>query len=189
MQPDGKFIVALTKLEPNPGNPTPETYNVVLNRYNFEGGNDLDFGTNGTIETAFFDRYDEVFSLALQSNHKIVVACTTDTGINRDFGLIRLTNNVLSNENFNVDTDFNCVLFPNPTQNTLNIQLPENAAVNINKVTIIDSLGQIVTEQNNKIDSGYNGIKNIDVTHLPKGIYFVLLQTNDGVLNGKFIKK
>jgi uncharacterized delta-60 repeat protein len=189
MQADDKFIVALTKLELNPANPSPETYNVVVARYHFEGGYDAGFGNNGVIETSFFDRYDEVFSLALQSNHKIVVACTTDTGINRDFGLIRLTNNVLSNENFNVDTGFNTILFPNPTQNTLNIKFPENAAVNINKVTIIDSLGQIVTEQNNKIDSGYNGIKNIDVTHLPKGIYFVLLQTNDGVWNEKFIKE
>jgi uncharacterized delta-60 repeat protein len=189
MQADGKFIVALTKLEQNPSNPTPETYNVVVNRYNFEGGNDVGFGTNGVIETSFFDSYDEAFSVALQSDNKIVLGCTTDTGINRDFGLIRLTNNILSTENFTIDTRFNCTLFPNPTHNTLNIKFPENVEVNVNKIAIINALGQIVIVQNNKSDSLYNGIKSIDITSLQKGIYIVLLQTNHGVWNGKFVKE
>ena len=188
MQADGKFIVALTKLEQNPANPTPETYNVVVTRFNFEGGNDIGFGTNGVIETSFFDGYDEAFSVALQSDNSIVVACTTDTGINRDFGLIRLTNNILGNENFTINTRFNCMLFPNPTHNTLNIKFSENT-VDVNKITIINSLGQIVTAQNNKSNSNYYGIKNIDVAHLQKGIYIVLLQTNYGVWNGKFFKE
>ncbi|MBC7748982.1 MAG: T9SS type A sorting domain-containing protein, partial [Methylotenera sp.] len=189
MQPDGKFIVALTKQELNPANPAPETFNVVVSRFNFEGGNDADFGINGIIETSFFESYDEAFSIALQSDNKIVLACTTDTGLNRDFGLIRFTNNILSNENFNIDTSFNCILFPNPTQNTLNIKFPENAAVNVNKIAIINSLGQIVTEQNDKSNSNYNGIKSIDVTYLQKGIYIVSLQTNYGKWNGKFVKE
>lgn len=188
-QADDKFIVALTKLELNPANPTPETYNVVVSRFNSEGGTDLDFGNNGVIETSFFDRYDEVFSLALQSNHKIVLACTTNTGTNRDFGLIRLTNNVLSNENFHTDTRVNTLLFPNPTQNILNIKLPENPAVQVHKMAVISSLGQTVLEQNGQDIAQEQYIKSINVTHLPKGIYFVLLQTNEGVLNAKFIKK
>jgi len=189
MQADGKFIVALTKPEPNPANPTPETYNVVVTRFNFEGGNDADFGTNGVIETSFFDGYDEAFDVALQSDNKIVLACTTDTGMNRDFGLIRFTNNVLGNENFNVDTSFKSILYPNPTQNTLNIKFPEGVSVNVNKIAIIDSLGQTVIAQNNKSNSNDNGIKSIDVTYLQKGIYIVLLQTNSGVWNGKFVKE
>jgi len=188
MQADGKFIVALTKLEQNPANPTPETYNVVVSRFNFEGGYDVSFGTNGVMETSFFDSYDEAFSIALQSDNKIVLACTTDTGMNRDFGLMRFTNNILSSENFNINTSFNTILYPNPTQNTLNIKSPEN--VEVNKIAIMDSLGQIVIAQNNKSNSNDNSIKSIDVTYLrKKGIYIVLLQTNHGVWNGKFVKE
>ena len=189
MQPDGKFIVALTKPELNPANPTPETYNVVVSRFNFEGGNDADFGTNGVIETSFFDSYDEAFGVALQSDNRIVVACTTDTGANRDFGLIRFTNNALGNENFNINSSFNCILFPIPTQNALNIKFPENVSVNVNKIAIVNSLGQTVIEQSNKSNSNYNGIESIDVTYLQKGIYIVLLQTNYGNWNGKFVKE
>ena len=182
MQADGKFIVALTKLEQNPANPTPETYNVVVTRFNFEGGNDVGFGTDGVIETAFFDSYDEAFSVALQSDNKIVLACTTDTGMNRDFGLIRFTNNILSNENFNINTKFNVILFPNPTLNTLNIKLPENKNFEIHKIAIVNLLGQTVFE-NVKNDS------TIDVSTLQKGIYILNLKTNDGDWNGKFVKE
>ena len=182
MQADGKFIVALTKLEQNPANPTPETYNVVVTRFNFEGGNDVGFGTDGVIETAFFDSYDEAFSVALQSDNKIVLACTTDTGMNRDFGLIRFTNNILSNENFNIDTSFNCILFPNPTQNTLNIKFPENVESTSTSLKIFDLLGQEVLQSNK------NNTK-IDVSQLQKGIYIVSLSTNYGNWNGKFVKE
>ncbi len=182
MQADGKFIVALTKLEQNPANPTPETYNIVVTRFNFEGGNDVGFGTDGVIETAFFDSYDEAFSVALQSDNKIVLACTTDTGINRDFGLIRFTNNILSNENFNIDTSFNCILFPNPTQTSLNIKFPENVEITITSLKIFDLLGQEVLQSNQ------NNTK-IDVSQLQKGIYIVSLATNYGSWNGKFVKE
>ena len=182
MQPDGKFIVALTKLEQNPANPTPETYNVVVTRFNFEGGNDVDFGTNGVVETSFFDRYDEAFSIALQSDNRIVIACTTDTGINRDFGLIRFTNNILSNENFNIDTSFNCILFPNPTQNTLNIKLPEVQNFTIQQITIINMLGQTVYSDTKNVTA-------IDVSTFNKGIYILELKTDQGDWNGKFVKE
>jgi len=187
MQPDNKFVVALTKQEQNQANPTPETYNVVVSRFNFEGGNDTNFGTNGIIETSFFDSYDEAFSVALQSDNKIVVACTTNTGLNRDFGLIRLTNNVLSNQDFSPDTSGKLVLFPNPTRNTLNIKSTEDLVVNVSKITILNSLGQIVVAQNS--NSNYNGIENIDVTYLQKGIYIVALDTNYGKWSGKFVKE
>ena len=182
MQPDGKFIVTLTKPEQNPANPTPETFNVVVSRFNFQGGNDVDFGTNGVIETSFFDSYDEAFSVALQSDNKIVIACTTDTGINRDFGLIRLTNNILNNENFNIGTSFNCILFPNPTKNIISIHLPENEIYQIENITISNLLGQGV------IDNLKN-INNIDVSSLQKGIYILELKTDKVSWSGKFVKE
>jgi hypothetical protein len=38
------------------------------------------------------NKYDELFSMVLQDDHKIVLAGTTDNGITRDFALVRLEN-------------------------------------------------------------------------------------------------
>lgn len=74
-------------------------------------------------------------------------------------------------------------LYPNPTQNTLNIKLPENIEVNVTGISITNSLGQIVQETKTE-----NTIT-IDVSHLQTGLYFISLTTNYGIWNGKFVKE
>ncbi|WP_396155208.1 T9SS type A sorting domain-containing protein [Flavobacterium sp.] len=74
-------------------------------------------------------------------------------------------------------------LYPNPTKNSLNIQLPENIEVNVTGVTIANSLGQIVLEQKTQ------GVTTLDVSHLQSGIYFINLTTNYGDWKGKFVKE
>ncbi len=91
-QPDGKFLVGLTRYEPYPASIPLELYDFVLYRFNTQGEYDNDFGFAGKIFTSFFDKYDEVFSLLLQPDNKIVLAGTTDNGITRDFALARLEN-------------------------------------------------------------------------------------------------
>ncbi len=73
-------------------------------------------------------------------------------------------------------------LYPNPTQNNLNIELPKNIDVTIKTIKIANSLGQLVSEQN---------ITNttIDVSQLQTGMYFITLETNYGNWNGKFVKE
>ncbi|WP_445454016.1 choice-of-anchor tandem repeat GloVer-containing protein [Flavobacterium sp. 25HG05S-40] len=74
-------------------------------------------------------------------------------------------------------------LYPNPTQNTLNIKLPENIAITVNSLKIANTLGQIIVEQKAvEIDT-------IDVSHLQSGIYIMALTTNYGNWNGRFIKE
>jgi uncharacterized delta-60 repeat protein len=94
LQPDGKFVVALGKHEFFPATPTPNTYDIVIVRFDTNGNYDNTFGTGGTFTSAFYNKYDEAFAMNLQSDNKIVVAGTTDIGINRDFALIRLNNNI-----------------------------------------------------------------------------------------------
>jgi uncharacterized delta-60 repeat protein len=94
LQPDGKFVVALGKFENNPATPTPNTYDFFIVRFDTAGNYDNTFGNGGIFTTAFYNKYDEAFAMNLQSDNKIVVAGTTDIGINRDFALIRLNNNV-----------------------------------------------------------------------------------------------
>lgn len=94
LQPDGKFIVALGKFEYFTAAPTPNTYDIVIVRFDTTGNYDNSFGTGGIFTTAFYNKYDEAFAMNLQSDYKIVVAGTTDIGVNRDFALIRLNNNI-----------------------------------------------------------------------------------------------
>lgn len=94
LQPDGKYVVALGKFEYFPATPTPNTYDFVIVRFDTTGNYDNTFGTGGTLTSAFYNKYDEAFSMNLQSDNKIVIAGTTDIGINRDFALVRLNNNI-----------------------------------------------------------------------------------------------
>jgi Secretion system C-terminal sorting domain len=74
-------------------------------------------------------------------------------------------------------------LYPNPAKNILNLKLPENIDVNVNSVTIVNSLGQIVLKQKTE------NTTTIDVSNLQKGMYFVSLASNYGNWNGKFVKE
>ena len=74
-------------------------------------------------------------------------------------------------------------LYPNPAKNVLNIKLPENININVNNVTIANSLGQIVLKQKTE------NTTTIDVSNLQKGVYIISLSTNYGNWNGKFVKE
>jgi uncharacterized delta-60 repeat protein len=91
-QVDGKFLVGLTRHEQNPGNILFELYDFAVYRFNTNGDYDNSFGSAGKVFTSFFNKYDEVFSMAIQDDHKIVLAGTTDNGTTRDFALTRLQN-------------------------------------------------------------------------------------------------
>jgi hypothetical protein len=68
------------------------------------------------------------------------------------------------------------MIYPNPAQDNLNIVT--NGA--FNKVTVTDFTGKIVYTGNSKT---------IDISSLSKGVYFVNVETNQGISNTKFIKK
>lgn len=94
LQSDGKFLIALGKNEQNPTNPSLNNYDFALYKINADAEYDNEFGTAGKVFTSFYSKYDEAFSMILQSNNKIVVAGTTDNNINRNFALVRYNNNV-----------------------------------------------------------------------------------------------
>jgi len=71
-------------------------------------------------------------------------------------------------------------LYPNPTHNWLNIELPQNITVSVNSCTITNLLGQTVYQAATA--------DKIDVSQFQKGIYIVSLTTNYGDWNGKFVK-
>ena len=72
-------------------------------------------------------------------------------------------------------------LYPSPTTNWLNIELPKNIDISISGCTITNLLGQTVYQSATE--------DKIDVSDLQKGIYIVTLYTNYGMWNGKFVKE
>ncbi len=73
-------------------------------------------------------------------------------------------------------------LYPNPATNILNLQLPDANNFEIQKASIINMIGQTVYTGTGKTTA-------IDVSSLPTGMYQLLLTTDKGDWNGKFIKQ
>ncbi len=180
MQPDGKFLVALTKQELNPSNPNPGSYDIVIHRFNADGGYDIDFGALGEAVTQFYTKYDEAFSMVLQPDHKIVVGGTTDTGINRDFALVRFNNTITLGSNDRNDIPNSVILYPNPVKNILNIAGAD--AAGIIAYSIFDMLGKVIYK-----GTGEN--LQVDTQNFSSGIYNVVITTDKGIVNRKFIKE
>ena len=83
IQPDGKILVAGISWS---GNPSFDDFALV--RYNQDGSLDSSFGTNGIVLTDFGGS-DVAYSVAIQPDGKILVAGTTFTPLDGDFGLVR----------------------------------------------------------------------------------------------------
>jgi predicted dienelactone hydrolase len=77
--------------------------------------------------------------------------------------------------------EVNLILHPNPTHETLSISLENSQA---QKGMIIDQLGRIVMEF--VLSDAY---VELNLSHLPNGLYFVELQQNGIKFNKKFIKR
>jgi uncharacterized delta-60 repeat protein len=87
IQSDGKIVVA------GYYNTGPSTYNkFALVRYNSNGSLDGTFGSGGKDTTAIGSAYDNGYSVAIQSDGKIVVAGSSGNGSNDDFALVRYDN-------------------------------------------------------------------------------------------------
>lgn len=91
-QSDGKFLVGLTRYEQFPATPFFDQRDFAVYRFTAQGAYDSTFGSSGKVFTSFFTKYDEVFSIVLQDDHKVVLAGTTDNGTTRDFAITRLQN-------------------------------------------------------------------------------------------------
>lgn len=82
----------------------------------------------------------------------------------------------LGNEDFAIIEGIK--LYPNPTSNTLNLQLPES--VSVEKAVFYNSLGQIIKESKSEISW--------DVSSLPTGINYIKIYTDSGMKQMKFVK-
>jgi photosystem II stability/assembly factor-like uncharacterized protein len=75
-------------------------------------------------------------------------------------------------------------IYPNPTQGIINIDM-SNIDYKKAQIRIVNSIGELVFEQENE----FRTILNISVRNLQSGIYFIDIQTEGNIFNGKFIKQ
>jgi uncharacterized delta-60 repeat protein len=82
IQPDNKILVSGVKSD-------GVTSDFGIVRYHPDGSLDLSFDTDGKVTTDFFSDNDFGYSIALQSDGKIMVGGQCKNGTNQDFGLAR----------------------------------------------------------------------------------------------------
>jgi uncharacterized delta-60 repeat protein len=110
LQPDGKIIAAGTFfVDFNLGDMSDTDF--ALARYNPDGSLDTTFGNGGTVTTDFFGNEDDVFSVLIQPNGKIVaVGSANDPASFYDFAAVRYFSNGTIDTTFGVagkvHTDF-----------------------------------------------------------------------------------
>jgi hypothetical protein len=105
---------------------------------------------------------------------------STDVG---QFGMNTPAFFCIDNFEYDVKTSINEVanksmfsIYPNPSSSSINIDFNEHYST----IRIIDIQGEMVLQSKQK---------NIDINGLGNGIYMVQLETENGVLNSKFVKQ
>ncbi|MBL0343647.1 MAG: T9SS type A sorting domain-containing protein [Bacteroidetes bacterium] len=169
IQSDGKIVVA---------GRTGNVFNsdvFALVRYNTNGSLDVSFDTDGIVTTPMgADAYG--FSVALQSDDKIVVAGFSSIGNVGSFAVARYNNTISVgiNETDNQTTDIK--IYPNPFSSSTTLHtnyLLKNATL-----TVYNLYGQVV-KQINKL-SGQTIILQRD--NLSSGLYFIHLTEDNKIL-------
>ena len=105
---------------------------------------------------------------------------TTPCGVSKDTVVVTLGNCWAGVGELNVG---DIEIYPNPVTNALTLEIKDNKPLNA-KMEIKDVLGQLV--YSSKIVSSKT---NIDITTYPKGVYFVELQSQEGILRRKLVKE
>ena len=142
--------------------------NQLITLYIKNGSNesDLTFANNPNLQYICADasQIENVQNKVIQYGY---VGCIVDSSCS------------LSNEIFEVN-DFS--FFPNPTKNTLNIDIKTQTVVN--GIAIYNILWQVVITIPNAV-----GVSTIDVSNLKTGTYYINVNTDKGMANAKFIKE
>lgn len=95
-------------------------------------------------------------------------------------GQFIVTPNAPTGINENVVKTNSIVLFPNPTNNSINFQLPEGTG-DID-LRVVNLQGQVLISQNHVLSN------TIDLSSLPPGTYIILLRTELGYYSGTAVK-
>ncbi len=172
IQADNKIIAAGATSDS-----TATNSDIALARYNEDGTLDENFGANGILNTDI-GNFDVANSVAIQTDHKIVIAGESDG----DFAIARYLSGLETDVFEKQETVISQVyIFPNPANDFLNIELPKNASPDY--LTIYDAHGRIVASKEFAVG------QRLSVGHFPKGFYSVKLTGEERVYVGTFVKQ
>lgn len=158
IQTDGKLLVAGYS-----HNGTKLLFSLV--RYNSDGSVDNSFSGDGKQTTDLGGTGNYGRSVCIQTDGKIIVAGTANSRI----GVARYVGGVgagIKSQIFIPKSRFN--IFPNPTNGAFTVEIEQN--LQNEKLTIYNKLGELVYNET------LNGVlikRNIDLSRLSKGIYFI----------------
>ena len=91
--------------------------------------------------------------------------------------LLSIVDGSLSNSEVSLNNEI--TIYPNPTNNIINLSYPEY--LQINKIELYNNLGQLIHREN-------SAVKKISLHGNAQGVYFVKIYSSDGIINKRVIK-
>ena len=178
-----KDLIDLTKFDLSSLTPTSSSHSFVT-RIAADGKVEFIFEN---IQLPFDDaNNDGYIAFKIKTLPSLVVGDTFSNSANIyfDYNFPIVTNTASTTIQILGNTDFNfgeyVTIYPNPTQNSLNIKL--NNEITISSVNIYNSLGQLVLVTTNPSES-------IDVSNLKAGSYFIKVISDNGSSTTQFVKQ
>tara|TARA_B110000003_G_scaffold276231_1_gene321634 strand:- start:197 stop:3646 length:3450 start_codon:yes stop_codon:yes gene_type:complete len=116
------------------------------------------------------------------------IEATAINSFNPTYSFYITNNPSLITNTFNVETEndiINVNVYPNPTEDKVNVNFNSNSSQNIN-LKLVNSFGQILDSENLKKFKG-EYFKVISLKKYSKGLYFLQISTDKGVVNKKII--
>lgn len=132
----------------------------------YDGGENLVYDTLGAERLPFTYSYSPKLSFVYGAGGSIFK--TTNLG-----GLVGLN----ENEGFK-ESDF--TIFPNPSQDYLQIKLADEDQLSVNKINILSANGAV-------LDRFYTYQERIELSNYPKGMYVLQIQTDKGSASKSFV--
>jgi uncharacterized delta-60 repeat protein len=173
IQTDGKLVVAGQSY-------IGSNWDFALVRYITNGSLDLTFGSGGIVTTPVGSYTDEAYSVAIQTDGKIVVA----GGTNTDFAVVRYNGEgeITSITENTMKADF--TVYPNPNTGIFTIELDATLQFANYTLRIMNTLGQEVYQSTIATPQA-----TIDISTLSKGIYLLSLFDGEQESHRKIVKE
>lgn len=158
----------------NPEQPSINENGAILST--IDGANVYQWYLNDTIING---ANNNTYTATQNGNYTVVVTTNECTDTSTVYNFVSAGIDRINTSNF-------VSLFPNPANNKITISVLNAALSSISNVEIKNQLGQTVK----KVTLAANQFQTvIDITELPKGIYFVSIKNEQSVINKNFIKQ
>lgn len=156
-----------------------EQVDMAMVRFDTDGNLDSTFNGNGMVSYDNMGREDFGYSMALQSDNKIVLAGYSYGGGGSEFEIVRFLNDDTADTEDLQTADFR--LYPNPAREQLTIEMMDTSSTY--QFEIFDMLGKKV------LSSEIQAKGQINVSALAAGTYLMKLNSNSQTSIIRFIKQ